>query len=155
MVEQNWEYNMAKNGVNVKDVPVGQFIAAFAAHLKRSGKVELPAWVDVVKTGIQKELCPNDQDWYYTRLAALARQVYLRKGLGVGHYRRHFGGTKRRGSCPPHFEKAAGGNIRRALLDLEKLGFVERSKSGGRALTTAGRRELDRVATNLLTGKSE
>jgi len=144
-----------KSGVNVKDVPVGQFIAAFAAHLKRSGKVELPSWVDVVKTGISRELCPNDADWYYTRLAALARQVYLRKGLGVGHYRRHFGGVKRRGACPPHFVKGAGGLIRRAFIDLEKLGFVEKPKNGGRAITTAGRRELDRVATNLLTGKQE
>jgi small subunit ribosomal protein S19e len=140
----------AKCGVNVKDVPAGHFIAAFAAHLKRSGKVNLPSWVDVVKTGVQKELSPYDPDWYYTRLAALARQVYLRKGLGVGHYRRHFGGVQRRGSAPPHFKKAAGGVIRNALQQLEKLGFVATAKDGGRSITVAGRREIDRVATELV-----
>jgi len=140
--------------VNVKDVAPGNFIAAFAAHLKRSGKVELPSWVDVVKTGVQKELSPYDPDWYYTRIAALARQVYLRKGLGVGHYRRHFGGVQRRGSAPPHFKKAAGGLIRHGFQTLEKLGFVERSKNGGRNITVAGRRELDRVATELVIKRS-
>lgn len=55
-------------GVNVKDVPAGTFIRAFAAHLKRTGKVDLPGWVDIVKTGVQKELAPYDPDWYYVRM---------------------------------------------------------------------------------------
>lgn len=43
------------------------FINAYAAHLKRSGKLEVPTWVDLVKTGHYKELAPYDADWYYTR----------------------------------------------------------------------------------------
>lgn len=43
------------------------FIAAYSSHLKRSGKLEIPTWVDVVKTGSQKELAPYDPDWYYVR----------------------------------------------------------------------------------------
>lgn len=43
------------------------FIAAYASHLKRSGKLEVPTWVDIVKTGHYKELAPYDPDWYYVR----------------------------------------------------------------------------------------
>ena len=46
------------------------FITAYAAHLKRSGKLEVPTWVDIVKTGHYKELPPSDQDWFYTRAGA-------------------------------------------------------------------------------------
>jgi len=35
--------------------------------LKRSGKLEIPTWVDLVKTGSQKELAPYDPDWFYVR----------------------------------------------------------------------------------------
>ena len=43
------------------------FINAYAAHLKRSGKLEVPTYVDIVKTGHYKELAPYDPDWYYYR----------------------------------------------------------------------------------------
>jgi small subunit ribosomal protein S19e len=43
------------------------FITAYASHLKRSGKLEVPTWVDLVKTGAYKELAPYDPDWYYVR----------------------------------------------------------------------------------------
>jgi ribosomal protein S19E (S16A) len=43
------------------------FIAAYASHLKRSGKLEVPTWADLVKTGAYKELAPYDPDWFYVR----------------------------------------------------------------------------------------
>ena len=57
------------------------FIVAYASHLKRSGKLEVPTWVDIVKTGHYKELAPYDPDWYYTRAGVyphqhIAFQVY-------------------------------------------------------------------------------
>ena len=36
---------------NVRDVAADVFITAYAAHLKRSNKLALPDWVDIVKTG--------------------------------------------------------------------------------------------------------
>ena len=45
-------------------------------HLPRtSGKLEVPTWVDIVKTGTAKELAPYDQDWFYIRSAAVARHI--------------------------------------------------------------------------------
>lgn len=46
-----------------------------------TGKLEVPVWVDVVKTGTGKELAPYDADWFYIRTAAVARHIYLRESL--------------------------------------------------------------------------
>lgn len=49
------------------DFSAEAFISAYASHLKRSGKLEVPTWVDIVKTGSFKELAPYDPDWFYVR----------------------------------------------------------------------------------------
>ena len=36
--------------VSVKDVSQQDFVVAMAAHLKKSGKMKVPEWVDLVKT---------------------------------------------------------------------------------------------------------
>lgn len=54
-------------GVTVKDVTAAQFITEYAAHLKRNQWLKLPSWIDLVKTGVAKELAPVDPDWYYIR----------------------------------------------------------------------------------------
>ena len=51
------------------------FITAYASHLKRSGKLEVPVWVDLVKTGAFKELAPYDPDWFYVRAGAYAASL--------------------------------------------------------------------------------
>jgi small subunit ribosomal protein S19e len=56
-----------KVGVTVKDVPAQEFVQAYAQHLKRSGKIRVPKWSDLVKTATYKELSPYDPDWYYIR----------------------------------------------------------------------------------------
>jgi len=68
----------------VKDVPAPHFISALAEHFKKSDKLELPPWHDIVKTGVHKDLPPNDPDWYYTRAASILRKLFLRPGVGVG-----------------------------------------------------------------------
>ena len=58
--------------VCVRDVNAHTFIQAYANHLKRSGNLEVPKWVDVVKTGIAQELAPYDADWFYVRTGKTA-----------------------------------------------------------------------------------
>ena len=60
----------------------------------RSGKVKLPEWVDLVKTNVAKELAPFDEDWYYTRLASMARHIYIRSPVGVSTVCKIYGGKK-------------------------------------------------------------
>lgn len=133
----------------VKDVPSSDFVQTYSSYLKRAGKVELPKTIDTMKTGPHKELAPLDQDWFYTRLASIARKLYIKPGQGVGELRRTYGGRKRRGSKPSHRGKASAGPLRKALQQLEKLGVVEKDGQGGRRLTRKGRSEMDTQATQL------
>merc|ERR1711966_267981 len=97
---------------------------ALAAHFKKSGKIELPEWHDLVKTAPFKEMCPMDPDWYYVRAASLARKVYLRGGTGVGAYCKVYGSSSHKTVKTPHFHKAASGVIRHVLQQLGEIDIV-------------------------------
>ena len=64
--------------VSVKDVSQQAFTVALAAHFKKTGKMKVPEWVDLVKTNVGKELAPYDEDWYFVRCASIARHIYVR-----------------------------------------------------------------------------
>jgi small subunit ribosomal protein S19e len=148
-----------------------QFIAAYASHLKRSGKLEVPTWVDIVKTGSFKELAPYDPDWYYIRagaftnpsiisltslsililpLAAIARHIYLRKAVGIGALAKLHGGRNRRGNRPSHHRDCSSSVQRKICQSLEKIGVLEKTGTGGRRISQDGQRDLDRIATAVI-----
>ncbi|KAF4322590.1 hypothetical protein BBO99_00003782 [Phytophthora kernoviae] len=137
-------------GVTVRDVKAADFIKAYAEHLKRSGKIELPAWWDVVKTASFKEYSPADPDWYYIRAASIARKVYLRQYTGVGSLKKVYGGAARKGVHRQHFQTASGGLIRHILQQLEEMKVVDKCpegvNKGGRKITSHGQQDLDRIA---------
>lgn len=115
-------------------------------------QIELPRHVDLMKTATFKELPPLDLDWFYTRTAAVARRVYMRAGLGMKDFRRTFGGRSfaKGRVMPEHFKLAAGGNIRHALQQLEKMGIVAKCPDNhGRKMTVEGRRLMDLVARSV------
>ncbi|XP_074347712.1 small ribosomal subunit protein eS19x-like isoform X2 [Apium graveolens] len=95
-----------------------------------SSPMELPHWTDIVKAGTFKELAPYDNDWYYIRAASMASKIYLRGGLGVGAFRRIYGGSKRNGSAPPHFCKSSGGIARHILQQLQTMNIVDVDSKG-------------------------
>ncbi|GFR13576.1 40S ribosomal protein S19, partial [Trichonephila clavata] len=116
--------------INVKDVNQMQFVRALAAHLKKTGKLKVPDWVDVVKTGVYKELAPYDEDWFYTRCASIARRLYLRSPVGVKTFAKVFGGRQRRGTRPSRFCRGSKNIARKAMQALEALKIVEPDTNG-------------------------
>merc|ERR1712093_621466 len=121
---------------SVRDVTAEAFIAAYSSHLKRSCKLEIPVWVDVVKTGTGKELAPYDQDWFYIRVAALAKL---------------HGGSVNRGQRPSHHADGSRSVERKVLQALEKIGVLEHDTArGGRRITIDGQRDLDRIASAIV-----
>lgn len=155
------------------------FIDAYASHLKRSGKLEVPTWVDIVKTGSYKELAPYDPDWYYVRagaylnllpsieyilnscslffiiLAAVARHIYLRKHVGIGSLTKLHGGRNRRGNRPSHHHDSSASVQRKVCQSLEKIGVLEKAADGGRRISQDGQRDLDRIATAVVESTKE
>jgi len=143
-----------KVGVTVKDVPAQEFVQAYAQHLKRSGKIRVPKWTDLVKTATYKELSPYDPDWYYIRAASIARKVYLRGGIGVGKLRQLYGGRQNNGTRPSHRCRASGAVPRSILQQLEKIKVLEKDTKGGRKITSNGQRDLDRIAGTIKVVKT-
>ncbi|CAG8707788.1 1392_t:CDS:2, partial [Acaulospora colombiana] len=123
------------------------FIEAYASHLKRSGKLEVPNWVDLVKTATYKEQGPYDPDWFYVRAAAVARHIYLRKSMGVGALAKLHGGRSNRGNRPSHHADSSTSVQRKVCQALEKIGVLELLPDGGRRISQDGQRDLDRIAT--------
>ncbi|KAK9961226.1 hypothetical protein ABG768_009023 [Culter alburnus] len=137
---------MPGGGVTVKDVNQQEFVRALAAFLKKSGKLKVPDWVDIVKLAKHKELAPCDENWFYIRAASTVRHLYLRGGVGVGSMTKIYGGRKRNGVCPSHFSVGSKNVARKVLQALEGLKMVEKDPNGGRRLTPQGTRDLDRIA---------
>ena len=142
-------------GSKVKDVSAQDFVAAYARHLKASGKLEPPAFAEYCKTGCGREMAPTNPDWYYVRAASVARHIYLRPA-GVGALRKVYGGLKSNGTRPPHHALAGGNLLRKILNQLETLRVVERCPAGGREnggcrrISREGRRELDQIARQVV-----
>lgn len=141
-------------GYSVKDVNQHDFVKALANHLKKSGKLKVPDWVDIVKNSRRNELSPYDEDWYYTRAASVARHLYIRNPVGVGALRKMYGGSMRRGTAPSHFVTASPSVSRKVLQSLESMKMVEKDPTGGRRLSSNGRRDLERIASQMATGSA-
>merc|ERR1712060_519753 len=141
-----WTLQIAKMApVSVKDVDQQKFVVALSAFLKKSGKVKVPEWSDIVKTSVAKELAPYDEDWYYTRLASVARHLYVRSPVGVATMTKIYGVRRNNGSSPSHWRAGAGSIARKGLQALEHLKLVEKDPNGGRRMSSQGRRDLDRI----------
>eukprot|EP01065_Artemidia_motanka_P008411 TRINITY_DN14233_c0_g4_i1.p1 TRINITY_DN14233_c0_g4~~TRINITY_DN14233_c0_g4_i1.p1 ORF type:complete len:159 (+),score=59.34 TRINITY_DN14233_c0_g4_i1:71-547(+) len=138
--------------VTLKDADAHKWVKAYAKHLKKQGKLQVPKWVDIAKTGIQCELAPYDPDWFYVRTAAVARQCYIRPGSGIGGLRKRYGGSYQKQCIRAHFQKSAGGPIRKALQALEELGILEKRPDGGRQITAKGAQDMDRIAGSVVLG---
>eukprot|EP01121_Diplochlamys_sp_Union-15-3_P004615 TRINITY_DN147_c0_g2_i1.p1 TRINITY_DN147_c0_g2~~TRINITY_DN147_c0_g2_i1.p1 ORF type:complete len:163 (-),score=29.32 TRINITY_DN147_c0_g2_i1:80-568(-) len=136
-------------GVTVKDVPADAFVAAYAQHLKRGGKIKLPSWIDVVKTARFKQLGPQNPDWFFIRTASVARKVYLQKGIGVTGFSKIYGGRHKHGVRRRHFKAASTGIIKECLRQLQALEIVELDPKKGRRITPKGQKELDTIAVQL------
>lgn len=115
--------------------------------MQRQGKLEVPSYVEAVKTSAGNEMPPQDAEgWFYKRAASIARHVYLRKNVGVGKLNKLYGGANNRGSRPNKHHDASGSVNRKAVQALEKLGILEHETAGARKITENGQRDLDRIA---------
>ncbi|CAH6719015.1 40S ribosomal protein S19-B [[Candida] jaroonii] len=143
-------------GVSVRDVPAQDFINAYAQFLQRQGKLEVPGYVDIVKTSAGNELPPQEAEtWFYKRAASVARHIYLRKQVGVGKLNKLYGGAINRGFRPHRHADASGSVNRKVLQSLEKIGVLEISPKGGRKISENGQRDLDRIAAQTLEEDDE
>ncbi|MDR3102020.1 MAG: 30S ribosomal protein S19e [Methanocalculaceae archaeon] len=135
----------------VFDIPAGALITKVAEELKNESEIAAPEWSEYVKTGVHKQMPPENPDWWYIRSAAVLRRIYVDGPLGVERMRSVYGGIQNRGSKPSHFRKGSGSIARKVMQQLEAVGYVEKI-TGGRRVSAKGRKFLDNIAHSLMEG---
>lgn len=132
----------------VFDIPAELLIRKVAEELKGKPEIQAPSWAEYVKTGVHKQMPPENTDWWHIRAAAVLRRVYVDGPVGVERMRSIYGGAQNRGSRPSRFRKGSGSIARKLFQQLEAAGLLEKA-TGGRQVSPAGRSFLDNVAYSL------
>jgi small subunit ribosomal protein S19e len=138
----------------VFDVPADSLISRLAGELKKRKEIKPPAWAAFTKTGVHKQMPPENPDWWFIRSAALLRRLYVDGPVGVQRMRTAYGGKRDRGSSPYQFRKGSGSIVREIFQQLEVAGLAEKSKAG-RKISAAGMSYLDELAHDLATKPSQ
>jgi small subunit ribosomal protein S19e len=125
------------------DVPADRLIARIAEELKKNEAIKAPEWSALVKTGIHREKAPMEPDWWYRRVAAVLRKVYIYGPIGTEKLAAHFGGRVDKGSAPYHAWTGSRSVTRLALKQLEGAGMVKPYKKSGRMISPLGQKFLD------------
>uniref|UniRef100_A0A452GV41 40S ribosomal protein S19 n=1 Tax=Gopherus agassizii TaxID=38772 RepID=A0A452GV41_9SAUR len=114
-------------GVTVKDIKQQEFTGALSAFLRKSGKLKVLKWVDVVKLTKHKELAFYDENRFCTRVAYTAGHLYLCGGANAEYVTKIYKGCHRNGVMPSHFSQGSEG-----------LKIVEEDQDGSHTLTPQG-----------------
>ncbi|WP_254831636.1 30S ribosomal protein S19e [Haloglomus salinum] len=136
------------------DVPTEEFIEALAERLTEDDTFDEPDWAAVAKTGVGRELPPEQDDFWQRRAASVFRKVAVDGPVGVQRLRTSYGDSKQ-GSTryrvrPDQKTESSGKIVRTILQQLEDADYVQQEGSAGRAVTGDGRAFLSDVATDLL-----
>ena len=132
----------------MRDIDAKKFIELCKEELKKIDYIKPPVWAKFVKTGTNRRLSPNQEDWWYTRTASILRRIYLNGPIGIQRLRTYYGGRKDRGHKPEKFRKSGGSIIRKSLQQLEKIGFIEKSKNSkkrGRIVSESGKKFINKI----------
>ena len=136
------------------DVPPTDLIEAVAEVLAEESAVEEPDWLQFTTTGVDRELPPEQEDFWARRTASLLRKVAIDGPVGVGSLRTEYGDAKQgsnRYQVRPRRQSEGSGNIiRTALQQLEEAGYVSTAEGEGRRITAEGQALLDETAEDVL-----
>ncbi|WP_435124175.1 30S ribosomal protein S19e [Halobaculum sp. D14] len=138
--------------VTLYDVPAEDLIEEVAARLE--DRIDEPDWVQFTKTGTDRELPPQQEDFWYVRAASVLRKVADNGPIGIERLATSYGGAKHGSNryvvSPPDHRGGSRKIIRVALQQLEEEGLVETAKGEGRRITADGRAFLDDTAGDVL-----
>jgi len=135
------------------DVPAEALIEELAARLEEH--VEEPEWAAFAKSGADRELPPEQDDFWYRRSASVFRTVAIDGPVGVERLATRYGGSKEGSNrykvAPARRADGSRNLIRTILQELEDAGFVEQHPSDeGRIVADEGRAFLDETAGDVL-----
>jgi small subunit ribosomal protein S19e len=134
------------------DVPAEALNEAVAEKL--ADRLEEPDWVQYAKTGHNKELPPQQDDFWATRAASLLRKVAVDGPVGVERLSTAYGGrvkgSTRYRVASEHHTDGSKKLIRVILQQLEEEDLVQTAEGEGRRITPAGKSLLDTTAGEVI-----
>jgi small subunit ribosomal protein S19e len=133
----------------INEVAADKLIEKVSKELEKMPQMKPPEWAGYVKTGVNKERVPVQENWWYLRSASVLRKISLGKSIGVSKLRKEYGSRKRRGHKRAHKYNASGSIIRKILQQLESSGLLRTEKGKGRTVTRKGKEFLKSHAGSL------
>ena len=138
--------------VTLYDAPTEEFLAELADRL--ADRIEEPDWAEFTKTGPDRELPPQQDDFWHTRAASLLRKVAVRGPIGIERLSTEYGGSKKGSNryrvSPASHSDGSKKIIRTILQQLEEEELVETAQGEGRRISSEGRSLLDEVAADVI-----
>ncbi|WP_254766794.1 30S ribosomal protein S19e [Salinilacihabitans rarus] len=134
------------------DVPADALIDALADDLAE--RLDEPDWAKFAKAGADRELPPEQEDFWAVRAASLLRKVADNGPVGVERLATEYGGSKggsnRYRVAPDRRADGSRSVIRTILQQLEAEDLVETAEGEGRRITPEGQSLLDETAGEVL-----
>ncbi|WP_435100295.1 30S ribosomal protein S19e [Halarchaeum sp. P4] len=134
------------------DAPTDELLEALADDL--DDRLEAPAWAEFAKTGHDREMPPQQDDFWARRAASILRKVAIDGPVGVERLSTEYGslakGSTRYRVSPAKKTDGSKNVIRTILQQLEDEGLVQEQGSEGRIVTGDGRSLLDDTAGEVL-----
>ncbi len=135
------------------DVPAEALIDALADKLEE--RFDRPDWAEFTKTGAQRELPPEQDNFWHIRAGSLLRKVAMNGPIGVERLSTEYGGAKggsnRYAVAPSHRSDGSKKVIRTVLQQLEEADLIQSNEHRGREITAEGRSFLDDTAGEVLS----
>ncbi|WP_458208385.1 30S ribosomal protein S19e [Haladaptatus sp. NG-SE-30] len=134
------------------DVPADALIEALADELE--DRFDQPDWADFTKTGAQREMPPEQENFWHIRAGSLLRKVATNGPVGVERLSTEYGGGKKGSTryrvAPIHRADGSKKIIRTILQQLEEEGLIQSNEHRGREITAEGRSLLDDTAGEVM-----
>jgi small subunit ribosomal protein S19e len=136
------------------DAPAKPVIEALTETLADEDAIVEPEWLQFTTTGVDRELPPQQEQFWERRAASILRKVAMDGPVGVSSLKTEYGnavqGTSRYRVRPRHKAEGSGNIIRTILQQLEEAGYVEIGEGEGRKVTPDGHSLLDETAADVL-----
>lgn len=138
--------------VTLYDVPAAELVDELGERL--ADEIEQPEWVGFAKTGENRELPPEQEDFWFRRAGSVLRKVARDGPVGVERLSTEYGGAKEgtvRWKVAANRRTDGSKNVVRTILQqLEDAGYVEDTNGEGRRVTPEGRSLLDEAAGDVM-----
>jgi len=136
------------------DAPAEDVIEELTETLQAESALDEPEWLQFTTAGVDRELPPEQEDFWARRAASILRKVAIDGPVGVGALESEYGSAKQgttRYRVRPRQKSDGSGNIIRTILQqLEEAGYVEIAEGEGRTVTPDGHSLLDETAADVL-----